>query len=226
MASWISLDGYRRQWPRIGAVLGMAVGGAIALSSKRMSTPQVLSSANFMALLVHQYEEYQDPGYGPGQINRVMGRLSPIMRSDNPRNFPLNPHSAMCINTAIAYPVYIAPMMFPKNKTLGMMPAFFGMSQAALHGIMPKVVLGDWYGPGFLSSALLHVPIGIAYLTALKVDQGPLTRGDYAKGLAAAAFLFVLGLGMPNVLMRDKNSPYAFTEAQMGPYGVPQVHSA
>jgi hypothetical protein len=95
-----------------------------------------------------------------------------------------------------------------------------------LHGIMPKVVLGDWYGPGFLSSALLHVPIGIAYLTALKVDQGPLTRGDYAKGLAAAAFLFVLGLGMPNVLMRDKNSPYAFTEAQMGPYGVPQVHSA
>jgi Protein of unknown function with HXXEE motif len=147
------LDRYRRQWPRVGAVLGMAIGGATALAAPKMKRTQVLSATNLLALIVHQYEEYQDPGYGPGQMNRVMGRLSPLMRSDNPRNYPLNTHSAMCINTAIAYPVYVAPILFPKSKTLGMMPAFFGMSQAALHGILPKAVLGDWYGPGFLSSA-------------------------------------------------------------------------
>jgi hypothetical protein len=213
------LDRYRKQWPRIGAVIGMAIGGVTALNAPRMKTTQVLSSANLLALIVHQYEEYQDPGYGPGQMNRVMGRLSPSMRSDNPRNYPLNTNSAMCINTAIGYPVYIAPILFPKNKTLGMMPVFFGMSQAALHGIMPKAVLGDWYGPGFLSSALLHVPIGIAYLAALR-EEGPLTRSDYAKGIAASAAFFALGLGMPNILMRKKDSPYAFTEAQMGPYDV------
>jgi hypothetical protein len=211
------LDRYRKQWPRVGAVLGMALGGSTALAAPRMRRTQVLSSANFLALIVHQYEELQDPGYGPGQMNRVMGHLSPSMKSDNPRNFPLNTHSAMCINTAIAYPVYIAPILFPKNKTLGMMPAFFGMSQAALHGILPKAVLGDWYGPGFLSSALLHVPIGVAYLTALKAE-GPVTRGDYVKGIAAAAAFFALGLGLPNVLMKKRDSPYSFTEAQMGPY--------
>ncbi len=52
-----------------------------------------------------------------------------------------------------------------------MMPAFFGMSHAALHGILPKAVLSDSYGPGFLSSALLHVPIGVAYLAALNAKD-------------------------------------------------------
>jgi Protein of unknown function with HXXEE motif len=221
----LSLDEYRKQWPRIGAVLGMAIGGATALAAPKMRKTQVLSATNLLALLVHQYEEYQDPGYGPGQMNSVMSHLAPIMRSENPRNYPLNTHSAMCINTAIAYPVYVAPILFPKNKTLGMMPAFFGMSQAALHGILPKAVLGDWYGPGFLSSALLHVPIGTAYLIALNA-QSPLTRSDYVRGIAAAAVFFALGLGMPNVLMRDKNSPYAFTEEQMGPYDAPPTETA
>jgi hypothetical protein len=213
-----TLNDYRKQWPRVGAVLGMALGGATALAAPKMKTTQVLSSANLLALIVHQYEEYQDPGYGPGQLNSVMSHISPKMKSDNLRNYPLNTHSAMCINTGIAYPVYIAPILFPKSKTLGMMPVFFGMSQAGLHGILPKAVLGDWYGPGFLSSALLHIPIGLAYLSALRLE-GPITRLDYAKGLAAAAVFFAIGLGLPNVLMKKKDSPYAFTEAQMGPYG-------
>ena len=52
-----SLDGYRRQWPRVGGVLAMALGGATALAASRMSKPHTLSVANFGALLVHQYEE-------------------------------------------------------------------------------------------------------------------------------------------------------------------------
>jgi Protein of unknown function with HXXEE motif len=215
-----ALDEYRKQWPRAGAVLGMAIGGVTALAAPKMRKTQVLATTNLLALIVHQYEEYQDPGYGPGQMNRVMGRLTPIMRGENPRNYPLNTHSAMCINTAIGYPVYVAPILFPMSKTLGMMPVFFGMSQASLHGIMPKAVLGDWYGPGFLSSALLHVPIGTAYLIALNAAS-PLSRGDYVKGIATAVAFFILGLEMPNVLMRDKNSPYELTEAQMGPYDGP-----
>jgi Protein of unknown function with HXXEE motif len=208
-----SLAGYRKQWPRIGAVLGMAVGGATVLSAKKMTKLQVLSAANLIALLVHQYEEYKDPGYGGTQINRVIG-------SESPRNYPLNTHSAMCINTGIAYPAYLAPILFPTIKWLGMGPVYFGMSQAGLHGIAPKVRLDEWYGPGFLSSALLHVPIGLTYLHALK-EVGEVTRGDYAKGIAYGVAFFAFGLGAPNFLMRDKNSPYPFTREQMGPYPDP-----
>jgi hypothetical protein len=42
----ISLDGYRKQWPRVGGVLAMALGGAITLAARRMSKPQLLSAAN------------------------------------------------------------------------------------------------------------------------------------------------------------------------------------
>ncbi len=221
----LSVDTYRKQWPRIGAVLGMAVGGATALAAPRMKNTQVLAAANLMALIVHQYEEYQDPGYGPGQANRVISHVGPGLRSDNPRNYPLNPGGAMYINTAIAYPAYIAPILFPRSKTLGMMPVFFGMGQAGLHGIVPKAVLGDWYGPGFLSAALLHVPIGAAYLVALNAAS-PLRRFDYVKGIGAAAGIFALGLGVSNVVLRNRNSPYEFTEAQMGPYDAPAEQAA
>ncbi|MFF9432049.1 hypothetical protein [Streptomyces sp. NPDC014746] len=30
----------------------------------------MLSALNWGALLVHQYEEYEDPGYFPGQFNK------------------------------------------------------------------------------------------------------------------------------------------------------------
>lgn len=116
------LDTYRKNWPRVGAVLGMAaLGGASTLiAGKRLDKLRALSVMNFIALLVHQYEEYEDPGYFPGQFN------SGIFKSDQPRNYPLNTNTAMCINTAVAYPFYIAPIVFPKVKLLGLPPVLFG----------------------------------------------------------------------------------------------------
>lgn len=72
-----SLSAYRKQWPRVGGVLAMAVGGATALAAKQMSEPRLLSAVNFGALLVHQYEEYEDPGWFPGQFNRGCSRATP-----------------------------------------------------------------------------------------------------------------------------------------------------
>jgi hypothetical protein len=71
MTSSISLDGYGRQWPRLGGVMAMALGGALALASIKdtLSRLQMISALNFGALLIHQYEEYEDPGYFPGQFN-------------------------------------------------------------------------------------------------------------------------------------------------------------
>ena len=64
------LDAYRRNWPRVGAVLGMALGGASTLAAgKRLSNLRALSVMNFIALLVHQQrEEYEDPGYFPWAV--------------------------------------------------------------------------------------------------------------------------------------------------------------
>jgi len=46
---------YRVQWPRVGAAIALLVGGATVAAGGRLSKPQVLSAANLMALMAHQY---------------------------------------------------------------------------------------------------------------------------------------------------------------------------
>jgi hypothetical protein len=207
------LDVYRRQWPRIGAVVGLAISGLIALSSGRLRPTRLLSAANLVALLAHQYEEYVEPGYFPGQFNRGM------FKSDSPRNYPLNPQTAMIINTALAYPFYLGPVLLRRPKWLGLATVILGWSQVLLHGIVIPRRAGDRYGPGFITALLLHLPIGVAYVRALH-DEDPVSGQDWRNGVVGAVGATLGGLVVPNLALRDKNSPYEFTAAQMGPYDV------
>lgn len=152
------LDVYRKQWPRVGAVLGMPLGGASVLAGRsKLTNLRALSTMNLIALTVHQSEEYVDPGYFPGHANRG------VMKNDQPHNYPLNRQSSLCINTALAYPFYVAPIIFPAIKWLELPPMLFGIFQAVDHGIILPGLARAKYSPGFLAAILLHVPIGITY---------------------------------------------------------------
>jgi hypothetical protein len=213
MVSPISLDNYRRQWPRVGGVIAMALGGALALAStkNKLSRTQMISALNFGALLVHQYEEYEDPGYFPGQFNRG------LFKSDQPDRYPLNTQTALCVNTIFAYPFYILPVLFPANKWLGIAPVLFGMTQAVGHGIIFPRIAGASYSPGFLASILLHVPLGIAYFKALR-KEGHISNKDLRLGLVYQVLFAVVGVAGPNLVGNDRNSPYVFRSDQVGPY--------
>ena len=204
---------YRAYWPRVGAIIAMFAGGATAMAGRRLTKPQILSAANLIALMAHQYEEYVEPGYFPGQFNRG------LFKSDSPRNYPLNPQTAMVINTGLAYPFYLAPVLFPKKRWLGLAPVLVGWSQIVLHGIVIPRKAGAMYGPGILTASLLHLPIGIGYVRAVG-QEGPISRKDWAKGLIGGIGGGVFGVVIPNIAMRDRNSPYSFTGKQMGPYDV------
>lgn len=213
-----ALDIYREQWPRIGAVLAMALAGASVLVGRnKLTNLRALAVMNAVALAVHQYEEYVDPGYFPGHANRG------VMRSDQPRNYPLNRQSSLCINTALAYPFYLVPIVFPGIRWLGLPPALFGIAQAVDHGIILPGLARAKYSPGFLAAILLHVPIGITYIAAVR-RQGPIGRSTWIKSVAAM-LIFLIGLVTTFVRGLDKNSPHAFSVKQMGPYGTeaPQV---
>ncbi len=211
-----SMSSYRTRWPRIGAVLALGVTGTTALASSKLTKTQLLSILNFAALLVHQYEEYQTPGYFPGQFNRG------LFKSDNPRNYPLNTDASMWVNTVFGYPAYIAPAIFPKKKWLGLGTVLFGIGQAVVHGIVfpRRARIGSsayTYAPGALTALMLHVPLGVAYIRAAGED-GPISREDWAKASAYLLAFAIFGVAAPIVCLRDPHSPYAFTEAQMGPY--------
>ncbi|HEY2537310.1 MAG TPA: HXXEE domain-containing protein [Solirubrobacteraceae bacterium] len=205
------LDGYRKNWPRAGALLGMGIAGATALGSRRLSRPQTFAALNFAALTAHQYEEYEDPGYFPGQFN------AGVLHSDKPDRYPLNTNTALIVNVPLAYTFYALPIAFPKHRVLGIAPVLFGFLQAAGHGTIFPRLAGDRYSPGFLASLLLHVPIGVNYLRALHAEE-PIKRSDLAKAAAYNLAFAISSIAGPNILVKNKNSPYRFTAKQMGPH--------
>jgi hypothetical protein len=196
----------------------MALGGATVLAGrKKLANLRALSVMNLIALAVHQYEEYVDPGYFPGHLNRG------VMKSGQPRNYPLNRQSSLCINTTLAYPFYIAPIVFPAIKWLGLPPVLFGIAQAVDHGVILPGIARVKYSPGFLAAILLHVPIGITYISVLRT-KGPIGPSTWRKSIAVMV-IFLIGLVTTFIRGIDKNSPYAFSAKQMGPHAGPTPNS-
>jgi Protein of unknown function with HXXEE motif len=203
------LERYRANWPRVGAVIAMGSAGAIATTHRRMSKPQLLSALNMVALLVHQYEEYEDPGYFPGQFN------GGVFHSDEPDRYPLNTNTALIINVPLAYAFYALPVALPKQRWLGLAPVLFGFGQAVGHGLVFNRLAKDRYSPGFLASLFLHVPIGIQYLRALR-DEAPIDHADWNKARLYTVAFAISSVAAPNMLLRDKDSPYRFSAKQIG----------
>ncbi|MDO5094887.1 MAG: hypothetical protein Q4D79_15975 [Propionibacteriaceae bacterium] len=70
------------------------------------------------------------------------------------------------------------------------------------------------YNPGTLTAVLLHAPIGVATIRAIRA-QGPITRGDWVKSGGVLAAFFALGVFLPNWFFADRNSPYPLSEKQL-----------
>ncbi|WP_227999018.1 HXXEE domain-containing protein [Nocardia australiensis] len=211
MSKWV--DTYRREWPRVAAIQAMALGGASILASRKNQTNvRALAVMNAMTMCAHQYEEYVDPGYFPGMVN--VG----IFKSDQPRNYPYNPNSAMCANIFFRA-LYVPPMLFPRVTWLGLPGAMLGLIQGVGHTtLMPKLGGAKYpYSPGALTAALLHVPIGLTYIRALRA-QGGISKSDWIKSFGVLGAFLVLGVAAPNLALKDRNSPYEFTDHQMGSY--------
>ena len=203
---------YRDNWFNVGALLAMAIAGALALSGRRLSRSRLFSALNLAALMVHQFEEYGFPGYFPGMLN------GGVFKSDKPDRYPLNTNSSLIVNAVAGYPFYLLAVLFPKRRSLGLAPVLFGFGQAVFHGIVPPLRAKARYGPGFLSAFFLHVPIGINYIRAVGSER-PLERGEWARAAAYTLAFAALGIGGPLRLLRNEESPYSFTERQVGPYG-------
>jgi hypothetical protein len=152
------------------------------------------------------------PGMTPQQrrttwTDRIGQFNGGVFKGDQPRNYPLSKSTALCVNAAFAYPYYILPILFPHKKPLGLSPAIFGIMQSVMHGVIVSRIAGDKYSPGFLASFFLHIPLGVTYIRALKAAEG-LTRGDFTKSAAYTVAFAVIGVAGPNVVGKNKNTPY------------------
>lgn len=168
-----------------------------------------LQLMSFIAILIHQFEEYGFPGGEPAIMNIA------LQNSDIPDRYPLNQFSAMLTNVLITYTVYLLPVFSPKVIWLGLSPLLFGFAQFIVHGIATNKKMKSFYNLGLRAVVFLHYPIGIYYI--FYIVQNHLVTGiDWI--LAIVYLIFTAGVivnGMTYRLLPNKNTKYAFDKVEM-----------
>ncbi|NQX64766.1 HXXEE domain-containing protein [Paenibacillus alba] len=201
----------RKYWQDLGFAVGLLVCFYLMFNLESLPQLQVILWLSFVAILLHQFEEYRWPGYFAGLFNQV------IFKSEWPERYPLNKQSAMMINLIIAYVFYLLPLLFPSIVWLGLAPIMMGFFQVIWHGVFANLKAKSLYNPGLFSSLFLHVPIGIWYLSYMN-KHSLINPTDWIVGMiyfiVAVYILIVKG----NMWLRNKNSLHSFSKKQLGSY--------
>jgi len=200
---------YRRHWYRIGGILFVALAFFMGFWGREFNQIRGILIYSFMALLVHQFEEYADPGGFPGIFN-----IAVLGQRQVPERYPLNTNQVLMTNVFLAYTFYIAAIAWPGLIWLGIPQVLFGMLQLIVHGIVINVKLKSLYNPGLASVVFLHWPIGIYYIHYV-VTKHLASTGDFVFGSIATVIAAFVTVILPMKLLGSKTSPYPFSEAEM-----------
>ncbi|QDM47064.1 HXXEE domain-containing protein [Paenibacillus thiaminolyticus] len=202
----------RDYWQDLGLVVAFFVCIGLLANGDRTPEIEIILWLSFVAILVHQFEEYRWPGYFGGLFNAV------IFRSEHPERYPLNTQSAMIINLGIAYLFYLLPVFVPHLIWLGLAPVFMGFFQFIWHGIFANLKAKTIYNPGLGAVLLLHFPIGGWYIYHILTHNLASAWIDFGHGLFCDRRLSFIIKG--NMWLKNEHSPYAFTPKQLGPYNL------
>ena len=141
----------RRHWYDIGGVVAVLAGAFLAIAWKTVPVLQRLLVLNFIAMLVHQYEEYRFPGGEPAIMNMILEPSDAL-----PDRYPLNQNSAMVTNLLATYGFCLIPVFFPSVIWLGLAPMLAAIGQLVVHGIVGNVKLRSFYNPGLGAVLFIH----------------------------------------------------------------------
>ncbi|MNO24905.1 hypothetical protein D3C76_147350 [compost metagenome] len=101
----------RKYWQDLGLIIASLVCIYIIINWGTLSRINSILWLSFVAILLHQFEEYRWPGYFAGLFNKA------LFHSETPERYPLNKQSAMIINIIIAYVFYLPPVFFPSIQS-------------------------------------------------------------------------------------------------------------
>jgi len=201
---------WRRHWYYIGGVLFIALAFFMGFCGANIfSRIQVILIFSFMAMLIHQVEEYGIPGGFPSINNMVS-----FKEKKAPDRYPFNANQVWISNVFLTYTFYIAAIIFPHLIWLAISQMVLGFLQFFAHGIFINVRLKSIYNPGLGSTIFLQYPIGIYYIWYVTTNNLASTT-DFIIGIPCALIAGVLLFGLPILLLRNRESKYPFAEEEM-----------
>ncbi|TCK71170.1 HXXEE domain-containing protein [Lonepinella koalarum] len=212
------MNWYRHNWYNVGMVLFILLAYYLALwGHNQLSEIQVILTLSWMAMLVHQFEEYAYPGGFPSIFNIVL-----LGNHGNDFNrYPTNANLVMINNVFLCYTFYIIAIIFPDCIWYGLIQVLQACLQVTNHGVT-SYKLRRWYNPGFGSIFLLNIPVMIYYIWYIE-SHNLVTSTDYVIGIIGGfASLCVLWV-IPIMLLKDRNSPYPYREDRIWGYAADRV---
>ncbi len=200
---------YIKNWYYIGSLLFVALTFLVGFFGEAIDPLQKVLLLSYMALLVHQFEEYAIPGGFPAVFNIGWNK-----EKEAPDRYPLNRKTAFVVNVLCAYPFYIIAIVFPGLIWLGLAQVLFGMAQLFIHGIFINIKMKSLYNPGLGAVVFLHWPIGIYYIWYIYAN-GLMQPWYWIAGFVLTLLVAVLLVDLPVTKLKDKNSKYPFSTEEM-----------
>lgn len=203
-----------RYWYDFGLIAAVISAVVLAVVWNDAAVLLRLNLISFIAILIHQFEEYGFPGGEPMIMNRV------LQASDLPDRYPLNQFSAMLTNVIFSYVIYLLPVIFPDVICLGIAPMLMGFMQFIIHGIMTNIKMKSIYNPGLGAVVFLHIPVGIYYLYYITANNLA-DKKDWIIGIiyTIAATVFILGF-LTYIALSDRNTKWIFDEKELKRFSV------
>lgn len=205
---------YRRHWYELGLIPVTITLLWLSLSWDAIGWTQRLVTLNFIAMLLHQFEEYGWPGGFPGLANGV------LFKSSKPDRFPLSALTASVNNFCLSYVMYGIAAAFPSAGWLGIAGALLGFGQVFAHGWMENRALKSLYNPGLATAIFLFLPIGVAYLW-IGQTSGFFSGWDWTFGLIYLVVFMAIFQWWSFRYMPDENSAYPFSPEEMARFDAP-----
>jgi len=199
---------YVNNWFYVGAILFVIQAFLMILFGTDIDPLKRFMIVSFMALNVHQFEEYALPGGFPMVMNMAfMGEC------EHPERYPLNKKSAFVCNVCLVYPVYILGIIFSNVMWVVIAIVLFGAAQFFVHGIAFNKKMKSIYNPGMGSVVFLFIPLAI-YVCIFVVQNYTVTVWDWVIALALQPVVGLLGLLVPIRALQDKNSSHPFPKEE------------
>jgi hypothetical protein len=114
-----------------------------------LRTVQLILLVNFVALMLHQFEEYGWPGGFPWIMNEVIRH-----RGGPTDRYPLNQNNAFFINVVLAWPFYLIPVFFPDVVCSASLPPCSGWVSSSVTALSSIGSSRASIAPGWWASCL------------------------------------------------------------------------
>lgn len=202
------MDHLRKHWYQYGGLGLVLIGGWLLIARPQFAPLQLMMILNLLALLAHQFEEYQLPGGAPMVINRVV-----YDETKQPDRYPGNAWSIMLVNLS-AWVIYVIAIAIPQVVWFGMGVMLFSLFQILGHCFEMNIKLKTWYNPGMATTLLLFLPLGWYDITYV-VANNLLNLGGWLAAVGMLIACIGLTILLPVQGLKNRSTKYPIDSWQV-----------